>query len=82
MSRQDNEHTNNLSCNMKRGVVTKNQWLTTEMVSRHAFEVVTHNAVESKTTRSRHGTEVATQEFIKGSEKRGRNKDQHSWQHK
>ena len=62
--------------------MTKNQWLTTEMVSRHAFEVATQNAVKSKTARSRHGTEVATQEFIKGSEKRGRNKDQHSWKQK
>ena len=33
MSRQDNEQTNNLSRNIKRGAVTKNQWLTTEMVS-------------------------------------------------
>ena len=37
MSRQDNEQTNNLSHSKKMGVVTKNQWLTTEMVSRHAF---------------------------------------------
>ena len=67
MLRQDNEHINNLSRNMKRGAVTNNQWLTTEMVSQHAFEVATQNAVESKTARSQHGTEVATQEFIKGS---------------
>ena len=66
MSRQDNEQTNNLSRNMKRIVVTKNQWLTIEMVSRHAFEVTTHNAVESKTTRSRHGTEVKTQNLLRG----------------
>ena len=62
--------------------MTKNQWLTIEMVSRHVFEVMTQNAVESKTAKSRHGTEVATQEFVKGSEKRGRNKYQHSWQQK
>ena len=63
MSRQDN---NNLSRNMKRGAVTKNQWLTTEMMSRHAFEVATQNAVESKTARSRHGTEVTTQHLLRG----------------
>ena len=73
MSRHDNEQTNNLSRNMKKGDVTKNQWLTTEMVSRHAFEVATQNAVESKTARLRH-------RIIKGPEKCGRNKDQHSWQ--
>ena len=66
MSRQDNEQTNNLSRNMKRIAVTKNQWLTIEMVSRHAFEVTTQNAVESKTTRSRHGTEVKTQNLLRG----------------
>ena len=46
--------------------MTKNQWLTTEKVSRHAFEVVTQNAVESKTTRSRHGTEVTTHNLLRG----------------
>ena len=66
MSIQDNEQTNNLSRNMKRGAVTKNQWLTTEMVLRHAFEVATQNAVESKTVRSRHGTEVTTHNLLRG----------------
>ena len=60
MSRQGNEHTKNLSCNMKRGAVTKNQWLRTKMMSRHAFEVAAYNVVESKTARSRHAFEVAT----------------------
>ena len=46
--------------------MTKNQWLATEMVSRHAFEVTTQNVVESKTARSRHGTEVATQNLLRG----------------
>ena len=46
------------------GTMTKNQWLTTEMRSRHRFEVATHNAVASKTVRSRHGTEVATQSLL------------------
>ena len=46
--------------------MTKNQWLTKEMVSLHAFEVATHNAVESKTTRARHGTEVVTQNLLRG----------------
>ena len=46
--------------------MTKTQWLTKEMVSRHAFEVATQNTVESKTTRSRHGTEVATQNLLRG----------------
>ena len=46
--------------------MTKNQLLTKEMVSRHAFEVTTHNAVESKTARSRLGTEVATQNLLRG----------------
>ena len=45
--------------------MAKNQWLTMEMVSRHAFEVATHNAVEGKTARSRHGTEVATQNLLR-----------------
>ena len=66
MSRQDNEQTNNLNLNMKRGAVTKKQWLTIEMVSRHAFEVATQNAVESKTARSRHGTEVTTRNLLRG----------------
>ena len=35
------------------------------MVSRHAFEVVTQNAVESKIARSRHGTEVVTQNLLR-----------------
>ena len=55
-----------LSHNMKRGVVTKIQWLTKEMVSRHAFVVATQNAVESKTARSRHGIEVTTQNLLRG----------------
>ena len=46
--------------------MTKNQWLTKEMVSRHAFEVETQNAVESKTATSRHGTEVATHNLLRG----------------
>ena len=46
--------------------MTKNQWLIKEMVSRHAFEAVTQNAVESKTARLRHGTEVATQNLLRG----------------
>ena len=66
MSRQDNEQINNLSRNMKRGAVTKTQWLTKEMVSRHAFKVATHNAVESKTARSRHETEAVTQNLLRG----------------
>ena len=48
--------------------MTKNQWLTKEMVSRHAFKVATQNAVESKIARSRHGTEVATQNLLRGQE--------------
>ena len=46
--------------------MTKNQWLTTDMVSQHAFEVATQNVVESKTVRSRHGTEVAIQNLLRG----------------
>ena len=46
--------------------MTKDEWLTTEMMSRHAFEVATQNAVDSKTARSRHGTEVATQNLLRG----------------
>ena len=46
--------------------MTKDERLTTEMMLRHAFEVTTQNAVESKTTTSRHGTEVATQNLLKG----------------
>ena len=46
--------------------MTKNQWLTTEMVLRHAFEVATQNVVESKTAKSRHGIEVATYISAKG----------------
>ena len=46
--------------------MTKNRWLTKEMVSRHAFEVATQNAVDSKIARSRHGTEVATQNLLRG----------------
>ena len=34
--------------------------------SRHAFEVVTQNAVESKTARSKHGTEVTTHNLLRG----------------
>ena len=46
--------------------MTKNQWLTKEMVSRHAFEAATQNAVESKIARSRYGTEVATHNLLRG----------------
>ena len=46
--------------------MTKNQWLTTEMVSQHAFEIATQNAVESKTARSRQRTEVTTQNLLRG----------------
>ena len=46
--------------------MTKTQWLTKEMVSRHPFEVATQNAVESKTARSRHGTEVVTHNLLRG----------------
>ena len=73
MSRQGNEQTNHfksqhekLSRNMKMGAVTKNLWLTKEMVSRHAFEVAAQNAVETKTARSQHGTEVTTQNLLRG----------------
>ena len=45
--------------------MTKNQWLTKEMMLRHAFEAATQNEVDSKTTRSRHGTEVATHNLLK-----------------
>ena len=34
--------------------------------SRHAFEVATQNAVESKTARSQHGTEIATHNLLRG----------------
>ena len=66
MSRQDNEQANNLSRNMKRGAVTKNQWLTTEIELRHAFKVATQNVVESKIARSRHGNEVTTHNLLRG----------------
>ena len=69
MSRQDNKQTNNFKSQHEKGTVTKNQWLTKEMVSRHAFEVATQNAVESKTVRSQHGTEVATQNLLRGQKK-------------
>ena len=46
--------------------MTKDERLTTEMMSRHAFEVATQNAVDSKKARSRHGTEVATQNLLRG----------------
>ena len=58
-----------LSRNMKRGIVTKNQWLAKEMVLRHTFEVASQNAVESKTAKSLHGTEVATQNLLMGHKK-------------
>ena len=45
--------------------MTKNQWLTREMMLRHAFEAATQNEVDSKTTRWRHGTEVATHNLLK-----------------
>ena len=45
--------------------MTKNQWLTKEMVSRHAFEVATKNAIDSKTIKSRHGTKVATHKLLR-----------------
>ena len=44
----------------------KTQRLTKEMLSRHAFEVATQNAVESKTSRSRHRTKVATHNLLRG----------------
>ena len=72
MSQPDNEQTNYSSRNMKKGVVTKNQWLTIEMVSRHAFEVATQNAVESNTARSQHEIEVATYTSTKGRTVRSR----------
>ena len=46
--------------------MTKNQLLTKEMVSLHAFEVATQNAVDNKTARSRHRTEVRTQNLLRG----------------
>ena len=46
--------------------MTKNQWLTKEMVLRQAFEVATQNAIDRKTARLRHGTEVATQNLLRG----------------
>ena len=46
--------------------MTKNQWLTKEMVSQHAFEVATRNAIEKKIARSRHKTEVETQNLLRG----------------
>ena len=46
--------------------MTKDEQLTTEMMSQHDFEVATQNAVDSKTARSRHGTEVATQNLLRG----------------
>ena len=48
MSRQDNEQANNLSRNMKSGVVTKNQRLTIEMVLRHGIEVTTKTLLRGK----------------------------------
>ena len=36
------------------------------MVSRHAFEVTTHNEIESKIARLQHGTEVVTQNLLRG----------------
>ena len=36
------------------------------MVSRHAFEVATQNAVESKTSKSRNRIEVVTQNLLRG----------------
>ena len=41
MSRQDNEQTDNLSSNMKRGAVTMTKWLTKELMLRHKNEVTT-----------------------------------------
>ena len=46
--------------------MTKNQWMITEMVSQHAFDVATQNTVESKIGKSRHGTEVTTQNLLRG----------------
>ena len=46
--------------------MTKNQWLTKEMVSRHAFEVAAQNAVDSKKTKTQHGIEVATHNLLRG----------------
>ena len=45
--------------------MTKNQWLTKEMVSLHQIEVATKNEVDSKIARSRHGTEVGTQNLLR-----------------
>ena len=50
---------------LERGTVTKNQWLTLEMRSRHRFEVAIQNAVARKIAKSRHGTEVATQSLLR-----------------
>ena len=52
--------------------MTKNQWLTKEMVSRHRIKVATQNIVESKTARSRHEIEVATYIPTKKEEQLGR----------
>ena len=46
--------------------MTKNQWLTTKMVSQHDFEVTTQNTIESKIAGSRHGTEVTTHNLLRG----------------
>ena len=54
--------------------MTKNQWLTTEMVSLHAFEVATQNAVESKIVVSRHAFEAATQNAIESKTTRSRHR--------
>ena len=35
-------------------------------MSRHAFEVETQNAIESKIARSQHGTKVTTQNLLRG----------------
>ena len=43
-----------LSCNIKKGAVTKNQFMTKEMRSRHRIEVATHNAMDGNIARSRH----------------------------
>ena len=46
--------------------MTKNQWLIKEIVSRHAFEVATQNAVDSMIAKSRHGTKVAAPNLLRG----------------
>ena len=62
--------------------MTKTQWLTKEMVSRHKNEVATQNAVKAERARSRHGTKVAAQNLLRGQKNMVATKDQHGWQQK